>query len=211
MNNVSQLAAKEIQKAHEVSESIQIEGLVEHIQLNGLNLQAEATRQMSNLETISASWVICDSWAGVAGTIALAISQGGPATLIYGPIVTMVLVGACAMTLAELASVYPTAGGQYHWTSILAPKSINRSLVCTLPAQVFCCTLWKQLSTADPNSELLVWYDKHVFLDRDLHRNCDHSSTTDLRDRDILQPDLYTSTVALISYLPSHQRSGVAI
>jgi len=40
-----------------------------------------------------------------------------------------VLVGACALTLAELASVYPTAGGQYHWTSILAPKGWSRGLV----------------------------------------------------------------------------------
>jgi choline transport protein len=84
---------------------------------------------MTKLETISASWVICDSWAGIAGTISLAIAQGGPATLIYGPILTLLLVGACALTLAELASVYPTAGGQYHWTSILAPKSMNHALV----------------------------------------------------------------------------------
>lgn len=84
---------------------------------------------MTNLETVSASWSICDSFFGVAGTVALAISQGGPATLIYGPIVMLVLVGACTLSLAELASVYPTAGGQYHWTSILAPKSTNRFLV----------------------------------------------------------------------------------
>lgn len=103
--------------------------MIGQIQLKGLNLQAEGTRQMTNLETISASWVICDSWAGVAATVALAISQGGPVTLIYGPILTLILVGACALTLAELASVYPTAGGQYHWTSILAPKSMNRALV----------------------------------------------------------------------------------
>jgi choline transport protein len=128
-NDVSHLVFLISKYTDNFPESIQIEGLVEHIQLNGLNLQAGATRQMSNLETISASWVICDSWAGVAGTIALAISQGGPVTLIYGPIVTVLLVGACTMTLAELASVYPTAGGQYHWTSILAPKSINRFLV----------------------------------------------------------------------------------
>lgn len=106
--------------------------MIGQIQLKGLNLQAEGTRQMTNLETISASWVICDSWAGVAATVALAISQGGPVTLIYGPILTLILVGACVLTLAELASVYPTAGGQYHWTSILAPKSMNRALVCFL-------------------------------------------------------------------------------
>lgn len=106
-----------------------MESLVGQVQLKGLDLHTEGGRKMSYLETISASWVICDSWAGLAGTVALAISQGGPVTLIYGPILIFILVGACTLTLAELASVYPTAGGQYHWTSILAPKRVNRSLV----------------------------------------------------------------------------------
>lgn len=52
--------------------------------------------------------------------------------MIYGPIVMLVLVGACVMTLAELANVYPTAGGQYHWTSILAPRGVSRVLVSGL-------------------------------------------------------------------------------
>ncbi|GKT48205.1 choline transport protein [Colletotrichum spaethianum] len=30
--------------------------------------------------------------------------------------------------MAEIASVYPTAGGQYHWTSILAPRRLSRGL-----------------------------------------------------------------------------------
>ncbi|TDZ31462.1 Choline transport protein [Colletotrichum spinosum] len=30
--------------------------------------------------------------------------------------------------MAEIASVYPTAGGQYHWTSILAPRPYSRVL-----------------------------------------------------------------------------------
>ena len=113
---------------HSCLDHDQEEGIVGSVQLKGLNIQASG-RKMTKLETISASWVICDSWAGVAGTIALAISQGGPVTLIYGPILTLFLVGACALTLAELASVYPTAGGQYHWTSILAPKRVNRGMV----------------------------------------------------------------------------------
>jgi choline transport protein len=84
---------------------------------------------MSGLETISAGWIICNSWAGISATFALAIAQGGPVTLIYGPIIMCVLVGACAVSLAELASVYPTAGGQYHWVSILAPEKWSRGLV----------------------------------------------------------------------------------
>ena len=107
------------------------EGQVQPLSLEGLQLQSEGTRRMSHLETISVSWVICNTWAGVSATVSLAISQGGPVTLIYGVIAMFILGGACAMTLAELASVYPTAGGQYHWTSILAPKSTSRILVCS--------------------------------------------------------------------------------
>lgn len=104
-------------------------GQVGQVQLRGFVVQANGTRQMSRLETISASWSICDSFFGLAATVALAISQGGPVTLVYGPILAFLLVGACVLTMAELASVYPTAGGQYHWTSILAPTYTNRALV----------------------------------------------------------------------------------
>lgn len=118
--------------SHFHTDASQDEGLSEKMGIEGLNLQPEGGRQMTHLETVSASWIICDSWAGMAATVSLAISQGGPATLIYGPVIMLVLVGACAFTLAELASVYPTAGGQYHWTSILAPKSMSRALVSWL-------------------------------------------------------------------------------
>lgn len=122
-------------------ESVQTERLAGQVQLKDLGLQAEGGRQMTRLQTISASWVICDSWAGVAGTIALAISQGGPTTLLYGPILMLFLVGSCVLTMAELASVYPTAGGQYHWTSILSPEGINRSVVCPFHLTAFACQL----------------------------------------------------------------------
>ena len=116
-------------------ESITSEVQIENVCLEALDLQfAQGTRRMTHLETISASWIICDSWAGVAATVSLAIAQGGPVTLTYGLIAMFILGGACVLTLAELASVYPTAGGQYHWVSILAPKRTNRALVCLLSA-----------------------------------------------------------------------------
>jgi choline transport protein len=130
-----------ITSAHYIVEFTHGEGIVEKIQLKGLSLQEDVGRQMTKLETISASWVICDSWAGIAGTISLAIAQGGPVTLVYGPVLILILVGCCALTLAELASVYPTAGGQYHWTSILAPKSMNRALVSHCGKRISPCFL----------------------------------------------------------------------
>lgn len=52
-------------------------------------------------------------------------------TLIYGVFVCFVLVSCGGLTIAELASVYPTAGGQYHWTSILTPPKPARALSYT--------------------------------------------------------------------------------
>ncbi|KAH3906713.1 hypothetical protein HBI56_229000 [Parastagonospora nodorum] len=123
--------AKEMKSSSEIERQITTqEGVVQDLShhLVGLDLQPEDARNMSKLEIVSAGWVISNSWAGIAATFALAVSQGGPVTLVYGPIIIFVLVGLCALTLGELASVYPTAGGQYHWTSILAPKSWSREL-----------------------------------------------------------------------------------
>ena len=56
--------------------------------------------------------------------------------MVYGVIVIFVTVGFSALSLAELASVYPTAGGQYHWTNIMAPERWSRSLVSILHPQL---------------------------------------------------------------------------
>ncbi|KAF7592300.1 hypothetical protein BBP40_000431 [Aspergillus hancockii] len=47
--------------------------------------------------------------------------NGGPAAIIYGMILSTTGNLAIASSLAELATVHPTAGAQYHWTYILAP------------------------------------------------------------------------------------------
>jgi len=92
----------------------------------------EANRPRKDLGVfvvICLGWNICNSWAGVAVTMAVSIPSGGMVTLIYGILLTTFAYICIVGTLAELASVYPTAGGQYHWTSILAPKKLSRGLV----------------------------------------------------------------------------------
>jgi choline transport protein len=89
----------------------------------------ETPRSISPIKIIGAGWNICQSWTGVAATMAISITQGGTVAVIYGLLVIFVTMGCSAATLGELASVYPTAGGQYHWTSILAPKDMSRGLV----------------------------------------------------------------------------------
>lgn len=73
-------------------------------------------------------FVICNSWAGISASLQLALLQGGPVTLVYSIIISTTAYFAIAASLGELASVYPTAGGQYHFASILAPPSIRRGI-----------------------------------------------------------------------------------
>ncbi|KFY29440.1 hypothetical protein V493_02357 [Pseudogymnoascus sp. VKM F-4281 (FW-2241)] len=93
---------------------------------------AHPPRTIGALEVLSAGFNVCNSWAGVAASMFLAIFQGGPVTIIYGCIVILFLMGATALSLAELSARYPTAGGQYHWTAILAPKKYARGMSYTV-------------------------------------------------------------------------------
>ncbi|ETN44498.1 uncharacterized protein HMPREF1541_10168 [Cyphellophora europaea CBS 101466] len=83
-------------------------------------------RVLSVLDIISAGFNICNSWCGLAATLFLGFLAGGPVTIIYGLVVATFVIGCCCLSMAELSAKYPTAGGQYHWTYIVAPKSVNR-------------------------------------------------------------------------------------
>ena len=98
--------------------------------LGGPSIKAD----LGPISMIALGFNICNSWAGIASTLALVIAEGGTISLIYGSLVTTVAYLSIAFTFAELASVYPTAGGQYHFTSILAPKGVAKSLsyICGL-------------------------------------------------------------------------------
>ncbi|TQB69109.1 hypothetical protein MPDQ_002327 [Monascus purpureus] len=61
------------------------------------------------------------SWEALAGGLAAGLLNGGPASLIYGMLLTMICGTALAASMGELASILPVAGAQYHWTYRFAP------------------------------------------------------------------------------------------
>ncbi|EUC44350.1 hypothetical protein COCMIDRAFT_27322 [Bipolaris oryzae ATCC 44560] len=56
----------------------------------------------------------------------IGFNNGGPAGLIYGFILIWLGNFSVFICIGELASAVPTAGGQYHWVSLLAPQSSNK-------------------------------------------------------------------------------------
>ncbi|KAH7389189.1 amino acid transporter-like protein [Cadophora sp. MPI-SDFR-AT-0126] len=63
------------------------------------------------------------TWEALGSVVAAALTNGGAPCLFYNYIISFVGTVAIAASLAEIASIYPTAGGQYHWVAALAPKS----------------------------------------------------------------------------------------
>jgi len=53
------------------------------------------------------------------------LRNGGPASLVWGMLFSIVGTMSLAMSLAEMASICPIAGAQYHWTALFAPPKIK--------------------------------------------------------------------------------------
>ncbi|RDW73146.1 amino acid transporter-like protein [Coleophoma cylindrospora] len=69
------------------------------------------------------------TWEALASVVAAALANGGAPCLFYNYIISFIGTVAIACSLAEMASIYPTAGGQYHWVAALAPR--NQMLVAS--------------------------------------------------------------------------------
>lgn len=61
-------------------------------------------------------------------TVSPALIDGGQPALIYGIIWAFVGFGPIYLSMAEMASMAPIAGAQYHWVSEFAPESCQRIL-----------------------------------------------------------------------------------
>ncbi|KAF2669994.1 amino acid transporter [Microthyrium microscopicum] len=68
------------------------------------------------------------SWEGVLAYTGFWLVNGGTALLFWGAIVCTFGQALVYASIAELASMSPTAGGQYHWVSELAPRRHQKML-----------------------------------------------------------------------------------
>jgi hypothetical protein len=65
------------------------------------------------------------SWESIALTFQAVLFNGGPVALVYGIIIATIGSMAIAASLGEMASIEPTVGAQYRWTSRHTPKKLD--------------------------------------------------------------------------------------
>ncbi|KAF2173619.1 hypothetical protein M409DRAFT_15897 [Zasmidium cellare ATCC 36951] len=88
--------------------------------------ETEELREGFNVWSLGALLVcLMATWEALATVVTSALTNGGPPCLFYNYIISFLGTLALAASMAEIASIYPTAGGQYHWVAAFAPHNIR--------------------------------------------------------------------------------------
>ena len=73
------------------------------------------------------------TWIVLAGSVSLILPSGGAVSFLYGFIFCVLCNLALAASLGEMAAVWPTAGGQYHFVYALCTDGWKRPVVRVFP------------------------------------------------------------------------------
>ena len=88
-----------------------------------LGYKQELHRGMSGFSNFAVSFSIISILSGCITTFYLAMDAGGPSAINLGWPLVGVMVLCVALAMAEVCSVYPTAGGLYYWAGKLARRN----------------------------------------------------------------------------------------
>jgi amino acid transporter len=97
--------------SHQTSEDEQI--------LHGLGYAQELFRAMGGFRNFAISFTIISILAGCLTSYFVAFERGGPVAVTWGWLLIGLMSTIIALSMAEIASAYPTAGGLYYWASKL--------------------------------------------------------------------------------------------
>lgn len=79
-------------------------------------------RRFNTFTIFGLSLTLLSSWEAMGSTLGVGLTSGGSVSIVYGLLFTITGTLACAASIAEMASICPISGAQYHWTYMFAPK-----------------------------------------------------------------------------------------
>ncbi|OQE38274.1 hypothetical protein PENCOP_c008G07654 [Penicillium coprophilum] len=92
-------------------------------QLAALGHVQELRRGFSLWSIVCLQISLMATWEALSSVVAAALTNGGAPCLFYNYVITLIGTMFIVLSLSEIASIYPTAGGQYHWVYCLTPAS----------------------------------------------------------------------------------------
>ncbi|AVT30737.1 amino acid permease [Plantactinospora sp. BC1] len=88
-----------------------------------LGYQQELRRKLSGFSNFAVSFSIISILAGAITSYGIAMNSGGPLAITLGWLFVGGMVTLVALAMAEICSVYPTAGALYWWAAALAKRN----------------------------------------------------------------------------------------
>ncbi|KAJ8127587.1 hypothetical protein O1611_g6049 [Lasiodiplodia mahajangana] len=98
------------------------------VEVNAAGYKDQLKRQYGLWGIVGIALTVDNAWAALGSSISVSILSGGPPGLIYGLIVSVFWYSFIGLSLADLASSVPTAGGVYHWATIAGGPRHGRIL-----------------------------------------------------------------------------------
>ncbi|KAH8116136.1 amino acid permease-domain-containing protein [Phellopilus nigrolimitatus] len=117
-----------MEKANATVNSAQAQIEEEDVRLRQLGIRRELRKEFTNFSTLSFAIGIMGMAATVAATFNTPILLGGRAVAIWTWLLGLVGCLAIAVSVAELVSAYPTAGGLYTSTAFVVPPRYRASV-----------------------------------------------------------------------------------
>ncbi|KAK5156851.1 hypothetical protein LTS14_004368 [Recurvomyces mirabilis] len=108
-----------------------------------LGKQQVLRRNFKFITMLGFASTVMASWELLLPLFIFVLTDGGTADLFWGFIAVAIGMTLVYASLAEMASISPTAGGQYHWVSEFAPPRIQKELsyivgwLCAIGWQVY--------------------------------------------------------------------------
>jgi len=111
------MASTEIAQSHAAEQEPDTDAL----KLAEMGYKQDMKRNFSLWSVLGVAFSLTNSWFGISASMITGINSGGPVLLVYGIILVAIITSCAAISLSELASSMPSAGGQYFWANELAP------------------------------------------------------------------------------------------
>lgn len=96
--------------------------------MSALGRVQELRRNFRFISILGFGCTLISTWEVIITTLGIALTDGGTAGLVWGYIAVVIGFSMVYMSVAEMASMAPTSGGQYHWVSEFAPRSCQKYL-----------------------------------------------------------------------------------
>src|ERR1700759_3472574 len=91
--------------------------------LHKMGYAQELRRRMSGFSNFAVSFTIISILSGCLTLYQYGMNTGGPAVMIWGWLGVGLMTLLVGLSMAEVCSSFPTAGGLYYWAAKLAPRN----------------------------------------------------------------------------------------